>query len=226
MWLLIQSYVCVLSVCLTLYDPMDYSRQAPLSVGILQARILEWVAISFSRGSSRPRNRTRSPTLQADSWPSESPGKPYRAMKACYLKCYGDTQEHCFCFLKSAFHIFHFSCLMALGIQVTNHVTSFSFWLASLGFPGGSDSKESAQGLIPESGRLLKKGVGTHSSILAWRIPWTKEPGGLQSTASPRVRHNRGTNTETLIGLVQGPVNWITGTHPAFWPLMHSQCWC
>ena len=128
--------------------------------------------------------------FQADSWPSESPGKPYRAMKACYLKCYGDTREQCFCFLKSAFHIFHFSCLMVLGIQVTNHVTSFSFWLASLGFPGGSDSKESAQGLIPESERLLKKGEGTHSSILAWRIPWTKEPGGLQSTGSQRVRHD------------------------------------
>ena len=36
----------------------------------------------------------------------------------------------------------------------------------------------------------LEKGMATHSSILAWRIPWTEEPGGLQSTGSQRVRHD------------------------------------
>ena len=37
----------------------------------------------------------------------------------------------------------------------------------------------------------LEKVVATHSSILAWRIPWTEEPGGLQATGSQTVRHNR-----------------------------------
>ena len=36
----------------------------------------------------------------------------------------------------------------------------------------------------------LEKGMATHSSILAWRIPWTEEPGDLQSMASQRVRHD------------------------------------
>ena len=36
---------------------------------------------------------------------------------------------------------------------------------------------------------LLKKEMATHSSILAWRIPWTEEPGGLQSIKLKRVRH-------------------------------------
>ena len=36
----------------------------------------------------------------------------------------------------------------------------------------------------------LKKGMSTHSSILAWRIPWTEEPGRLQSMGLQRVRHN------------------------------------
>ena len=36
----------------------------------------------------------------------------------------------------------------------------------------------------------LEKGMATHSSILAWRIPWTGEPGGLQSMGSQRVKHN------------------------------------
>ena len=50
--------------------------------------------------------------------------------------------------------------------------------------PGGSDSKESScnagdPGPIPGSGSSPKKGMATHSSILAWRIPWTEESGGL-----------------------------------------------
>ena len=36
----------------------------------------------------------------------------------------------------------------------------------------------------------LEKGTATHPSILAWRIPWTEEPGGLQSMGSQRVRHD------------------------------------
>ena len=36
----------------------------------------------------------------------------------------------------------------------------------------------------------LEKGMPTHSSILAWRIPWTEDPGGLQSLGSQTVKHN------------------------------------
>ena len=43
----------------------------------------------------------------------------------------------------------------------------------------------------------LEKEMVTHSSILAWRIPWTEKPGGLQSTGSQRLRHDRDT-TEQL----------------------------
>ena len=38
--------------------------------------------------------------------------------------------------------------------------------------------------------KTLEKGMATHYSILAWRIPWTEEPGGLQSMGSQRVRHD------------------------------------
>ena len=56
--------------------PWTAARQAPLSMGILQARILEWVAIPSSKKSSWPRDEPRSPTLQADYLSSEPPGKP------------------------------------------------------------------------------------------------------------------------------------------------------
>ena len=46
-------------------------------------------------------------------------------------------------------------------------------------------------GLIPGQDDPLEKGIATHSSILAWRIPWTEETGGLQSIGSHRVGHNR-----------------------------------
>ena len=45
-------------------------------------------------------------------------------------------------------------------------------------------------GLIPWWGRSLEKEMAPHSSILAWRIPRTEEPGGLQSTVLQRVRHD------------------------------------
>ena len=44
--------------------------------------------------------------------------------------------------------------------------------------------------------------MATHSMILAWRTPWTEEPGGLQSTGLQRVGHNRVTNTLSLYLLV------------------------
>ena len=51
----------------------------------------------------------------------------------------------------------------------------------------------------------LEKGLGTHCSILAWRIPWTEAPGGLQSMGSQRVEHDWVTNTFTL-GFPKDPV--------------------
>ena len=63
------------------------------------------------------------------------------------------------------------------------------------GFPGGSAVKNPPA--VQETwlwflGREdpLEKGMATHSSVLAWKIPWTGEPGGLQSTGSQRVRHD------------------------------------
>ena len=61
--------------CPTFCDPMDCSLPGSSLHGILQARVLEWVAISISRGSSWPGVKPRSPTFQADALTSEPPGK-------------------------------------------------------------------------------------------------------------------------------------------------------
>ena len=65
-----------LQSCLTVFNPMDCSLLDSSVHGISQARILEWVALPSSRGSSQPRDLTRSPALQANSLPAEPPGKP------------------------------------------------------------------------------------------------------------------------------------------------------
>ena len=64
--------------------------------------------------------------------------------------------------------------------------------------PDGSAGKESTcnagdigdVGLIPGSGKSPREGNATHSSILAWRISWTEESGGLQCMGSQRVGHD------------------------------------
>ena len=68
--------------CPTLCDAMDYTIH-----GILQARIQEWVAFPFSRGSSQPRDRTRSPAMRADSLPAER--KWSRSVVSDFLQPHG-----------------------------------------------------------------------------------------------------------------------------------------
>ena len=67
-----------------------------------------------------------------------------------------------------------------------------------MGFPGGSVVKNlpvsagNEETWVQSLGQKapLEEGMETHSSILAWRIPWTEEPGGLQSMGSQRVGHD------------------------------------
>ena len=58
----------------------------------------------------------------------------------------------------------------------------------------------------------LEKGMATHSSILAWKIPWIEEPGGLQSMGLQRVRHDWATNT--YLDVIKEPVKWRNGIKP------------
>ena len=72
-------YAQLIQSCLTLCDPMDCRLPGSSAHGIFQARILEWDALSFSRGSSWPRDWTTSPTspaLQVDSFPLSHWGSP------------------------------------------------------------------------------------------------------------------------------------------------------
>ena len=67
--------------------------------------------------------------------------------------------------------------------------------ICKIGFPSGLDGKAPVYnggdpGSIPGLGRPLEKEMAIHFRTIAWRIPWTEEPGRLQSMGSQRVGHN------------------------------------
>ena len=92
-----------------------------------------------------------------------------------------------------------------VGHDWSNLAAAAAYWEI---FPGGSDGKESSLGWEDS----LEKGMETHPSILAWRFPWTEEPGGLQSTGLQRIWHDWATNTFPLS-------HWcsITALSQKFW---------
>ena len=130
----LDTYVRAKSIqsCLILWDPRDCSLPGSSVQGILQARILEWVAMPSSRGPSQPRDHTHS-----------------------YVSCIGRWVAS------------------LVAQRVKRLPTVQQTWVRAL---GQEDT--------------LEKEMAPHSSTLAWKIPWTEEPGRLQSTGSQRVGHD------------------------------------
>ena len=136
----------VAQLCLTLCDPIDCSMPDSSVLGISQARILEWVAVSFSRGIFLTRGLN--PLLlcllhwQVDSWPTVPPN---------LRQFLGDAAQ-----IMGIFSLWYWMRGAFLVVQ----------WLRMC---------------LPMQGTQVWSQQATHSSILAWEIPWTEDPGGLQS---------------------------------------------
>ena len=140
--------------CPSLCDPMDCSLPGSSVHGIFQARVLEWVAISFSRESSQPRDWTRVSHIAGRRfivWATRE-DLLYKSFLICCsgLARYLSGKRVC------------------LPVQEPQEM-----WV----WPLGQEDP-------------LEKETATNSSILAWRIPWTEDPGGLQSLGSQRVGHD------------------------------------
>ena len=92
-----------------------------------------------------------------------------------------------------------------------------------LGLPCSSNGSSMQETRVQSLGQEdpLEKGMAIHSSILAWRIPWTEMPGGLQSVGSQRVGHNWVTNTHTCMW-ISCCNYWRFRTHP---PLLSDVHW-
>ena len=159
--------------------PWTAAHQAPLSAEILQARALGAAPCPPPGEPPSPGNKPPSPTLQADSSPSDPARKPKNTAVGGLSAQPGNGTG--------------VSSLQAdslpgglPGSPLRVHHCLYKSSLYFPGFPGGSDSKASAcsagdPGLIPGPGRPPGEGNGTHSSPLAWKIPWTEGPARLQS---------------------------------------------
>ena len=134
--------VKVTQSCPVLCNPRDYTVH-----GILQARILEWAAFPFSRGSSQPRDQTQVSHIAGRFFTSWATKRIHLAMQ--------ETHE---------------LCIQSLGQEDT-----------------------------------LEQVMATHSSIVAWKIPWPEEPGGLQSMGLQRIGQDWA-HTHTSVYL---PVQWL-----------------
>ena len=133
---------------------MDCSLPDSSIHGILQARVLEWVTISFSRGSSLPRDRTWVSALEADALPSEPPGQP--KISSSFKEC-----KHLFCCdqfhcpqsppaIHSGFNALHFVAHITLYLPL--HTPSFwrrKWHSPPIFLPGKSHGQRSLVGYSP-----------------------------------------------------------------------------
>ena len=150
-------------MCPTLCYPMDCSLQGSSVHGIFQAIVLEWIAISFSRDLPDPGIEPWSPRIYHYILiivTQES------LLSRYHHKC---QQKRQLCFITKPVHVW--VSLVAQMVKNLSAKQETQVW--SLGQEGP-----------PE------KGMATNSSVFAWRIPWIKTPGRLQSMGSQRVEHD------------------------------------
>ena len=169
--------------CPTLCDPMECSLPGSSVSGILQAGILEWVP---SPGDlPNPGIEPGSPVLQANALLSEPPGKSIRGLNYHQF----DFQiNFLLVSLEGPPMWITFLRFLALGFQLglPNQKQGLFSWLRV----NNLLTMQEIQVYCLSQENPLHEDMATHSSILAWRIPWTEEPGGLSSVGLPRVIHN------------------------------------
>ena len=157
--------------CLTLCNPMDCTVH-----GILQARILEWVAFAFSGDIPNRGIKPRSPALQVESLPAE-------------LSVYQGVGKESTCNARDRGLIPGLGRSAGEGIGYHSNILGLPLQLSwkRISLQCRRSGFDPRVGKIPREGRRedsLEKGNSTLSSILAWRIPWTV------SMWSQRVRHD------------------------------------
>ena len=189
---------------------MDCSLPGSSVHGIFQARVLEWVAISFSRGPSWPRNWT---------WVSHIAGRRFTI--------WATREAHSFLWLNNIhiymYHNFihsslggHLGCFHVLAIVILRWILGYTYllqfwfprcvrpavgllghlavlpWQASLVAQTVKSWPTMRETRVRFLGREdpLEKEMAIHSSTLAWKIPWTEEPDRLQPMGSIRVGHD------------------------------------
>ena len=172
------------------------------SRGILQARILEWVAFPFSRGSSQPRDLTQVSHIAGRFFTSWVTGKPKNTGVGSR-----SLLQRIFPIQGSNPGLLHFLLHCRQILYPLSHKGSPRIleWVAYPYFSGSSQPRNRTR-VSCIAGKFftnwairvtftfhfhaLEKKMATHSRVLAWRIPGTGEPDGLPSMGSHRVGHD------------------------------------
>ena len=137
------------------------------------------------------------------SWPSTFPGvaavpDPLQASKSVTLSIFTAGSTPCSHFICLSIYLSIHLSISLVAQTVKNLPAMWEIWVWSLGWEDP-----------------LEKGMATLSSILAWRIPWTEEPGELQSLGSQRVGHDWVTNTRSVDRLIDLSI------HPSIHSTIH-----
>ena len=167
---------------------MNYSPPGSSVHGILQASIVEWVAVPSSRRSSWPRDET---------YISKSPALTGRfSTTIATWKAYYRFQI----FTLYMTFIFLWLPLLYMTVSRSIHVSANGTNCTDEPICRAKIEKQMYRTNVfllcrrhrfdPSWVDLLEKEMETHSSILAWKIPWMEEPGRLQSVGSQRIRHD------------------------------------
>ena len=152
----------------TLSDPMDCSLPGSSVPGIFQARVPEWGAIAFSESV------TNSTYFDAQIVPNLDNGSPFKLASVSFL-----TLSHLHSGEGDGTPL-QYSCL-------ENPMDGGTWWAVVHGV--AKSQTRLSDFPFTFHFHALEKEMATHSSVLAWRIPGTGEPGGLPSMGSHRVGH-------------------------------------
>ena len=189
---------------------MDCSLPGSSVHGISQVRILEWVGIEPG-----------SPALQANLLPSEQLSLliylPAILIPSCdsssptfHMMCSAQTlnkQSNNIQSCHTPFPILKQSIVPCLVLTVIASWPEYRFCRRQVRWSGISISLKILHSLLWSIQNLSEKAMASHSSTLAWQIPWTEEPGRLQSMGSPRVRHDWATSL-SLFTFMQWRRKW------------------
>ena len=150
-------------------NPMDLASQAPLSMGFSRQEHRSGLAFPCPGDLPNSGIEARSLTLQADSLPTELPGNSYKYSHTSQILREGNGTP------------LQYSCL-------ENPMDRGAWWVAVHGV--AKSRARLSDFTLTSHFHALEKEMATHSSVLAWRIPGTAEPGGLPSIGSHRVGHD------------------------------------
>ena len=172
---LLESESDIAQSCLTLCDPMDCSLPGFSVHGIFQARVLEWAAISFSRGSSWPRDGTWVSCI-GDIWAT----RETLYIKSLYIiTALAQSQTECsYVYFWPLYWTLHYMDVLNCIIFIIGLLRWFGDWRTCL------QCRRHQRYRLDSWVRKFppEEDTAACSSILAWRIPWTEKPGRLQST--------------------------------------------